>query len=95
MFLYSKAKLTANFKAYEQAMGDLPHIIGYAVKANNNLELLRHLSSLSSGAVLVSGNELQVAKAAGFDTTKCEFLFQRDLKSHDECRTLLVHTPRV
>jgi diaminopimelate decarboxylase len=70
MFLYSKAKLTSNFQAYKQAMGDLQHVIGYAVKANNNIELLRHLGSLGSGAVLVSGNELQVAKAAGFDTTK-------------------------
>lgn len=71
MYLYSKAKLTANFEAYRDALGDLPHIIGYAVKANNNVPMMRHLCGIGSGAVLVSGNELQVAKAAGFDTTKC------------------------
>jgi hypothetical protein len=71
MYLYSKAQLAANFMAYREAMADLPHIIGYAVKANNNLSVMRHLCSLGSGAVLVSGNELKHAKAAGFDTTRC------------------------
>ena len=73
-YLYSKAKLTANFEAYRDAMASLPHIIGYAVKANNNLALMRHLQGLGSGAVLVSGNELRLAQAAGFDTTKCDSL---------------------
>ena len=70
-YLYSKNKLTANFTAYREAMGDLPHIIGYAVKANNNLSMMKHLRELGSGAVLVSGNELKLAMQAGFDTTKC------------------------
>ena len=43
----------------------------YAVKANNNLPVLRHLQGLGSGAVLVSGNELKLAIAAGFDPTRC------------------------
>lgn len=42
----------------------------YAVKANNNLHILKHLQSLGSGAVLVSGNELHLAVAAGFDPTR-------------------------
>ena len=42
-------------------------IIGYAIKANNNLAVLQHLRELGSGAVLVSGNELRIALAAGFD----------------------------
>ncbi len=42
----------------------------YAVKANNNLHILKHLQSLGSGAVLVSGNELHLAIAAGFDPTR-------------------------
>lgn len=71
MYLYSKAKLEANYRAYQDAMEDLPYIVGYAVKANNNLPIMKHLQSLGSGAVLVSGNELKLAQAAGFDTTKC------------------------
>jgi diaminopimelate decarboxylase len=40
------------------------------VKANNNLRILELLRGLGSGAVLVSGNELRLALAAGFDPTR-------------------------
>ena len=69
-YLYSQNRITANFKAYAAALDGLDHFVGYAVKANNNLPIMRHLQSLGSGAVLVSGNELQAAEAAGFDTTR-------------------------
>lgn len=49
----------------------LDSIIGYAVKANNNFIIMKHLQKLGSGAVLVSGNELKLAMAAGFDPTRC------------------------
>ena len=48
----------------------MEHILCYAVKANNNLRIMEHLRSLGSGAVLVSGNELHLAMAAGFDPTR-------------------------
>jgi diaminopimelate decarboxylase len=35
----------------------LDSIIGYAIKENNNLNILPHLRSLGSGVVLVTGNE--------------------------------------
>ena len=69
-YLYSQERITANYKAYEEALRGLDSIIGYAVKANNNLHILQHLQQLGSGAVLVSGNELQLAKHAGFDPTR-------------------------
>ncbi|CAK0784389.1 Diaminopimelate decarboxylase 1, chloroplastic [Coccomyxa viridis] len=72
-YLYSQDRITANFKAYAAALDGLDHFVGYAVKANNNLPIMRHLQSLGSGAVLVSGNELQAAEAAGFDTTRTIF----------------------
>jgi len=60
----------------------LDSIVGYAIKANNNLLLMQHLQQLGSGAVLVSGNELKLAVAAGFDTTRCSKsrLFQLQYK---------------
>ncbi len=70
-YLYSQNRITANYQAYADALKGLDHFVGYAVKANNNLPIMRHLQSLGSGAVLVSGNELQAAEAAGFDTTRC------------------------
>lgn len=69
-YLYSKEVITRNYKAYEAALQGLKSIVGYAIKANNNLLLMQHLQQLGSGAVLVSGNELKLAVAAGFDTTR-------------------------
>ena len=72
-YLYSLAQVTANYKAYESALEGMESIIGYAVKANNNLTILKHLCELGSGAVLVSGNELKMALAAGFLPTRTVF----------------------
>ncbi len=66
-YLYSLAQLKANYIAYQKALEGMDSIIGYAIKANNNLTLLKRLSELGSGAVLVSGNELRMSLAAGFD----------------------------
>ena len=71
-YLYSRDRITANYRAYAEALEGLDHFVGYAIKANNNLPLMRHLAGLGSGAVLVSGNELRAAQAAGFDPTRCE-----------------------
>jgi diaminopimelate decarboxylase len=68
-----QAKLTANYTAYATALAGLDSLIGYAVKANNNLPILRHLCGLGSGAVLVSGNELALALKAGFDPARTIF----------------------
>jgi diaminopimelate decarboxylase len=64
-YLYSQSRISANFKAYQEAMQGLDYIIGYAVKANNNYKIMQHLQQLGSGAVLVSGNELKMAIKAG------------------------------
>lgn len=71
-YLYSQQQLSRNYEAYAKALEGIESaVIGYAVKANNNLPLLRHLQSKGCGAVLVSGNELQLALHAGFNPLKC------------------------
>lgn len=35
------------------------------------MSILKHINSLGTGAVLVSGNELEFAIKAGFDPKKC------------------------
>jgi diaminopimelate decarboxylase len=73
-YLMSKSQLESNFKDYEEAIADLDSaFIGYAVKANNNMNVLIHLANLGSGAVLVSGNEIRIAMKAGFPTHKMVF----------------------
>eukprot|EP00249_Psilotum_nudum_P016216 c25722_g1_i1 orf=652-2145(-) len=73
-YLYSQPQITRNVDSYVAALEGLPaSIIGYAVKANNNLKILEHIRSLGCGAVLVSGVELKLALRAGFDPTRCIF----------------------
>lgn len=72
-YLYSKAQLTHNYEAYQAAVQGLDVIIGYAIKANNNMHIMRHFREMGSGAVLVSGNELECARVAGYDPSKVVF----------------------
>jgi diaminopimelate decarboxylase len=69
-YLYSHARIARNYADYQAALEGLDAIVGYAVKANNNLFILKQLQALGSGAVLVSGNELKLAMLADFDPTR-------------------------
>lgn len=73
VYIYSKETIRRNYQAYADALTGIDSIIGYAVKANNNLKIMSYLRELGSGAVLVSGNELRLAVAAGFDPTRTIF----------------------
>lgn len=72
-FLYSKLQIKRNYDAYSRALEGLDSIVGYAIKANNNLHLLKLLQEYGSGAVVVSANELRLALRAGFDPTRIVF----------------------
>ncbi|KAL8489749.1 hypothetical protein ACS0TY_025586 [Phlomoides rotata] len=72
-YFYCKPQINRNVEAYKEALKGLNSIIGYSIKANNNLKILEHFRSLGCGAVLVSGNELKLALRAGFDPTRCVF----------------------
>ena len=72
-YLYSQERIRQNYQAYAEALAGLDSIIGYAVKANNNLKIMQLLRGLGSGAVLVSGNELRLALAAGYDVSRTIF----------------------
>jgi len=44
-YLMSKGQLEKNFTSYKEAIGGLDSaFIGYAIKANNNMNVLRHLA---------------------------------------------------
>lgn len=72
-FVYSRATLERHYKVYEAALGELPHLICYAVKANSNLAVLNLLARLGSGFDIVSGGELDRVLAAGGDPSKVIF----------------------
>ncbi len=72
-YVYSRATLERHWHAFNNAFGDFPHQICYAVKANGNLAILNLLAKLGSGFDIVSGGELQRVIAAGGDPAKVIF----------------------
>ncbi len=73
LFIYSRATLERHWHAFDNAFGDYPHEIHYAVKANGNLAILGVLAKLGSGFDIVSGGELKRVLAAGGDGSKVIF----------------------
>src|SRR5258708_37541244 len=57
-YVYSAAAILANFRAYDQTFGAMPHTICYAVKANGNLAVLRLLAEAGAGVGLVCRGRL-------------------------------------
>src|SRR5579871_5709414 len=63
-YVYSRATLEANWRAFDKAFNKIPHRICYAVKANSNLSILHLLAQLNSGFDIVSVGELERVIAA-------------------------------
>lgn len=72
-FVYSRAAIEQQWTALDQAFGDYPHTICYAVKANSNLAVLNILARLGSGFDIVSEGELRRVIKAGGDPAKVVF----------------------
>ena len=65
-YVYSSQAILANYRAYDEAFGDLPHSVCYAVKANSSLAVLGLLAKAGAGFDIVSGGELfRVLQAGG------------------------------
>ncbi len=72
-YIYSRATLERHWRAFDSALGQTPHLICYAVKANSNIGVLNVLARLGSGFDIVSVGELERVLAAGGDPTKVVF----------------------
>jgi diaminopimelate decarboxylase len=72
-YVYSRAALTAHFKAYDDALQGCEHLVCYAVKANSNIAVLNVLARLGAGFDIVSLGELERVLAAGGDAKKVVF----------------------
>ncbi|GEM81572.1 diaminopimelate decarboxylase [Vibrio superstes] len=72
-YVYSRATLERHWNAFDQSVGDFPHLVCYAVKANSNLGVLNALARLGSGFDIVSLGELERVVAAGGDPSKVVF----------------------
>ena len=73
VYVYSRATIEHNWRAFDNAFADHPHLICYAVKANSNLAVLNILARLGSGFDIVSVGELERVLAAGGEPNKIVF----------------------
>ncbi len=73
LYIYSRATIERHWHAFDQAAGERPHLICYAVKANSNIAVLNVLARLGSGFDIVSQGELERVITAGGDPKKVVF----------------------
>jgi diaminopimelate decarboxylase len=73
LYVYSRATLERHWNAFDKSVGDHPHLVCYAVKANSNIGVLNTLARLGSGFDIVSGGELERVVAAGGEPSKVVF----------------------
>ena len=86
-YVYSRATFERHYKAFDEALSSVEHLVCYAVKANSNLAVLNILARLGSGFDIVSGGELERVLAAGGDASK--IVFSGVGKSHAEMQRAL------
>ncbi|WP_339488922.1 diaminopimelate decarboxylase [Pseudomonas sp. EL_65y_Pfl2_R95] len=72
-YVYSRAHIEAQYKAYADALQGMAHLVCFAVKANSNLAVLNVLARLGSGFDIVSRGELERVLAAGGSPDKIVF----------------------
>jgi diaminopimelate decarboxylase len=70
LYVYSRKALEENFKTFESAFADVPHLLCYAVKSNSNLFLLKLFRDLGAAFDIVSGGELFRTRRAGVEPHK-------------------------
>mgnify|MGYP003674856255 FL=1 len=86
-YVYSRAHIEAQYRAYADALQGMPHLVCFAVKANSNLGVLNALARLGAGFDIVSRGELERVLAAGGEPDK--IVFSGVGKSRDDMRRAL------
>ncbi len=86
-YVYSRAHIEAQYRAYADALAGVPHLVCFAVKANSNLGVLNLLARLGAGFDIVSSGELERVLAADGDAGKV--IFSGVGKSRDDMRRAL------
>lgn len=73
VYVYSERSIRARYRALDEAYQSVPRLICYALKANDNLAIVRLLGELGAGADIVSGGELFRARRAGIPAQRIIF----------------------
>jgi len=91
-YVYSRAAIETQWRELDNAFGEYPHLICYAVKANSNLAVLDLLARMGSGFDIVSSGELKRVIKAGGDPEKV--VFSGVAKTHQELELVIQHNIR-
>ncbi|MEO1284041.1 MAG: diaminopimelate decarboxylase [Pseudomonadota bacterium] len=86
-YCYSTATLTRHFKAFDDALSGMDHLVCYAMKAASNQAILKTLAEAGAGMDVVSGGEYLRAKAAGVPGER--IVFSGVGKTREEMRIAL------
>jgi len=86
-YVYDFNHITTQYNTLKDAFKARKSLIAYAVKANSNLSVIKHLSDLGAGADCVSIGEVKRALKAG--VPKYKIMFSGVGKIDDEIRTAL------
>ena len=73
VYVYSAQNIRDGYSSIDDAFGEYPHYIHYALKANSTLSILRLLRELGSRADANSSGEIEVARRAGFKPSEIIF----------------------
>jgi len=87
LYIYDFDYITNRYTTLKDAFSGKKSIINYAVKANSNLSVIRHLAKMGAGADCVSIGEVKRALTAGVD--KYKIIFSGVGKRDDEIREAL------
>ena len=83
-YLYSEGSIIENYKSFSNNFKKSKPLICFSVKANSNIQILKVLKKLGSGADVVSGGELLKAIKSGIKPYK--IVFSGVGKTEDEIR---------
>jgi diaminopimelate decarboxylase len=72
-YVYSAQSILDAYRSYDDAFGDMPHLVCYSVKANSTLGVLSLLARAGCGFDIVSGGELYRVLRAGGDPSRVVF----------------------
>ena len=86
-YLYSSATLLRHYALFDAALGDMPHMVCFAMKSLSNIAVLKLLGDAGAGMDVVSGGEYLRAKAAGVPGDR--IVFSGIGKTADEMRLAL------
>ena len=86
-YVYSTATLTRHFRAFDEALSGVDHLVCFAMKSNSNQAVIKTLAELGAGMDVVSGGEYARARAAGVPGER--IVFSGVGKTIDEMRMAL------